>query len=168
MSVIESRRNVGAEHFVIQGGTCFNFVKGVNLSEEQTAKLLRAGKIREGQKVGYYAGPKELLNMKKGDPVWIVKSGDGQHASWIAEIVSVSGDETFTSSEMGWDTDGTGGFEMIYTNLMNIRECQIQLIDPLRCGPKTVRNYKTSKSITADLPAEYALIQRYRHAHLGL
>ena len=168
MSVIESRRNIGADHFVIQGGSCKNFVKGANLSEEQTAKLLRAGKIGEGQKVGYYAGPKGLLNMKKGDLVWIVKRCDDQHASWLAEIVSVSGDETFTSAEMDWDTDGTGGVEMIYTNLMNIRDCNIQLIDPSKCGSSTFRNYKTSPSIIADLPAEYALIQRYRHAHLGL
>jgi hypothetical protein len=166
MSIIESRRNTEANHFIIQGGTCFNFEKGANLSEEQTVKLLRAGKIGEGQKCGYYAGPKCLLKAKKGDLVWITKSGDGQHAKWLAEIVSVSKDETFTSDEMGWNTDGTGGVEMIYTNLMNIRDCQIQLSSG-QPGPSTVRDHK-SKSVTADLPAEYDLIQRYRHAHIGL
>ena len=58
MSIIESRRNTGVEHFVVQIGTGYNFEKGTTLSVGKKVKLARAGKIGEGQSsVGYYAVP---------------------------------------------------------------------------------------------------------------
>jgi hypothetical protein len=168
MSIIESRRNTGVEHFIIQGGDCKNFDKGAALSVGKKVKLLRAGKIGEGQSsVGYYAGPKGLLKAKKGDLMWVMKSNDNRYAYAVVEIESVSLHRSFSSIEMGWSTDGTGEVEVIYTNLIRIRDCQIQLISG-QPGNCVLRNYKTSISITADLPAEYDLIQRYRHAHIGL
>jgi hypothetical protein len=76
---------------------------------------------------------------------------------------------TFSDTDMGWNGEGTScPFEIVYTNLVNVRNCQIQLIDDYKkAGQSTVRTYK-SKSVTADLPKEYANIQRYRHAHLNM
>ena len=176
MSIIESRRNTGVEHFVVQIGTGYNFEKGTTLSVGKKVKLARAGKIGEGQSsVGYYAVPYGFKAAKPGDKIWLVKSEDHQFAFAVADIIGVSDKRMFTDTEMGWtrdgreDRDGEGEQrwpnEVIYTNLTYIRDCQIQIIRG-QPGNSVVRNYKTSISITADLPAEYDLIQRYRHAHI--
>jgi hypothetical protein len=177
MSIIESRRNIGAEHFVVQIGNGDNFEKGTNLSIGKKVKLARAKKIGEGlQSFGYYAVPYGFKTANPGDKIWFNKSEDHQFAFAVADIVRVSEQRTFSDTEMGWiregrkDRDGEGDrwpIEVIYTNLTYIRDCQIQVISG-QPGNSVVRTYKNSTSITADLPAEYVLIQRYRHAHLGL
>jgi hypothetical protein len=179
MSIIESRRNTGVNHFVVQIGTGYNFEKGTILSVGKRVKLERAEKIKKGQQsVGYYAVPYGFKSAKPGDKIWLVKSEDHQFAFAVADIIGVSDKRMFTDTEMGWirdgredrDSDGEGerwSNEVIYTNLTFIRDCQIQIISG-QPGNSVVRNYKTSISITADLPAEYDLIQRYRHAHIGL
>ena len=53
MSIIESRRNNGQQHFVIQTGTGVNFEKGAAISIGKKVKLARARKTIEGlQQVG--------------------------------------------------------------------------------------------------------------------
>lgn len=169
MSIIETRRNIGPQHFVIQSGTGVNFEKGTSLSIGKKVKLTRARKTSEGiQQVGYYAVPYGLKTAKPGDKIWFVKSNDNQFAYAVADVVSVSSDRTFTDTEMGWNREGSAcPNEIIYTNLVNVRDCQIQIMSG-QPGMCIVRNYKNSASITADLPAEYDLIQRYIHARIGL
>ena len=165
---IEERRNTRYQHFVIQTGTGINFELGNTISVEKSVRLMTAGKIKEGQRVGYYAVPSGLKSAKAGDKVWFVKSDDGQFAYAVADIVSASSDRTFRDDEMDWNREGSDcPNELIYTNLVNVRNCQIQIMTG-QPGMCIVRNYKNSVSITADLPAEYELIQRYGRAHLCL
>lgn len=166
---IESRKNIGdRQHFVIQTGTGFNFERGTTISVGKKVRLTTAGKIKEGQTVGYYAVPSGLKSAKVGDKVWFVKSNDSQFAYAVADVVCASSNRTFRDDEMGWNREGSEcPTELIYANLVNVRECQIQIMTG-QPGMCIVRNYKNSTSITADLPAEYELIQRYGRAHLSL
>ena len=169
MSIIEARRNNGTQHFVIQTGTGVNFEKGTSISIGKKVKLARARKTIEGlQQVGYYAVPYGLKTAKHGDKIWFVKSNDNQFAYAVAEVVSVSSDRTFTDTEMGWNREGSEcPYELVYTNLVNVRDCQIQIMSG-QPGMCIVRNYKNSTSITADLPAEFDRIQRYINARVQL
>jgi hypothetical protein len=167
---IEERRNTEQQqqHFIIQTGTGFNFMQGSRLTIGKKIKLQTLGQIKEsGSDVGYYAVPSGMKNAQPGDKIWFVKSDDKQYASYVADIVFFAKQRTFTDTEMGWNGDGTEcPFEIVYTNLVNVRNCQIQLIeDYKKAGQSTVRNYK-SKKVTADLPTEYANIHRYRHARV--
>jgi hypothetical protein len=173
MSVIESRRNTNdnSQHFVVQIGTGYNFEKGSSISFGKKMKLERAGKIskeQQSESLGYYAVPSGLKTAKPGDKIWLIKSEDNQHAFAVATIVNVSSQRLFTDTEMGWNREGSEcPHEVIYTNLINVRDCQIQVIKE-QPGMCIVRNYKNSVSITANLPYEYTQIQIYRHARLGL
>lgn len=166
---IEERRNTEHQHFIIQTGSGFNFMQGSHLTVGKKIRLQTLGKINESKSdLGYYAVPNGMRSAQPGDKLWFVKGNDRQYASYVADVVYVAEHRTFTDTDMGWNGDGTTcPFEIVYTNLVNIRNCQIQLIeDYKKAGQSTVRNYRTSAKVTADLPSEYANIQRYRHARL--
>lgn len=105
-----------------------------------------------------------INNAKKGDILWFVKNKSDGLVLAIATFEKINKRElgelinlTQTNEELGWDCDEKIDTEIIYTDLYNVKDCNI--LTYLK-GANTARKYNPTKC-TINLPVEYNNILKY-------